>query len=531
MDLAELEHEIEELEQRVERLRSLYEQYFLGIEKIEPLTARKDVDRRIWVLRREQIRNTRKRFRLQTIIQRYNTYQQYWMRINREIEAGTYRRHLIKAQKILETFNPLTYQARKRHRMLQAAAEDESHADHGSARASELPDLDMPDVGDGFGAERDEAFARLDELFGPSVPPSRAPRSDQPSPRRPRSPPSGGELGTMALDFEAVGGVLQASAAPGRQESESDAPEPPTPRRVFATGPAGGLPTGTTAATAPPGRAAPPPVPGGSSRTRAGLGRMEPPPPLASRPAGAGSPTSSGAPGGAEPLDRAPGIAAPARSDGAEGSARLPPPAPTRVGLPPPPPPGPDRPSPIPPLRPGGPAATGGRGVPPSSGRPSLPSGVVPPNRQGEAQEAEGRRSPANLPPIAMPAAGPRVGSLQPPPKPRRQPPLGADPAVGGTPARPSPPADPPVRAPACATPFVRTASDELTDDRVQAIHARLVEAKRRTADANVPTVEGLKRSLLATQEKLRQQHGSHRKVEFEVVIKDGKAVLKPVVR
>ena len=31
--------------------------------------------------------------------------------------------------------------------------------------------------------------------------------------------------------------------------------------------------------------------------------------------------------------------------------------------------------------------------------------------------------------------------------------------------------------------------------------------------------------------ERLLQQHGSHRTVEFEVVIKDGKAVLKPVVR
>ena len=70
MNFEELDIALEELETRLERLRALYEQYFLGFEKIEPTVARKDVDRRIYVLRREKIRNTGKRFKLQTIIQR-----------------------------------------------------------------------------------------------------------------------------------------------------------------------------------------------------------------------------------------------------------------------------------------------------------------------------------------------------------------------------------------------------------------------------------------------------------------------------
>ena len=85
MEQVELDVALEELETRLERLRALYEQYFMGIERIEPAIARKDVDRRIYVLRREKIRNTAKRFKLQTIIQRYNTFQQYWQRICREI--------------------------------------------------------------------------------------------------------------------------------------------------------------------------------------------------------------------------------------------------------------------------------------------------------------------------------------------------------------------------------------------------------------------------------------------------------------
>jgi len=94
----EIEKLVGELELSVDRVRSLYEQYFMGIEKLEPTVPRKDVDRRIHILRKEQIRNTAQRFRFQMIIQRYNTYQTHWQRICREIENGTYKRHVIRAQ-------------------------------------------------------------------------------------------------------------------------------------------------------------------------------------------------------------------------------------------------------------------------------------------------------------------------------------------------------------------------------------------------------------------------------------------------
>ncbi len=99
MEPLELDLAIEELETRVERLRALYEQYFMGFEKIPPAVVHKDVERRIYTLRREQIRNTAKRFKLQTTIQRYNTFQQYWQRIMREIENGTYKRHVLRAER------------------------------------------------------------------------------------------------------------------------------------------------------------------------------------------------------------------------------------------------------------------------------------------------------------------------------------------------------------------------------------------------------------------------------------------------
>jgi hypothetical protein len=87
------------LETAVDRLRSLYEQYFMGFEKMEPQVPRKDVDRKIHVLRKEHFRNTALRFRFQMILQRYNTYQTHWQRILREIENGTYKRHVLRAER------------------------------------------------------------------------------------------------------------------------------------------------------------------------------------------------------------------------------------------------------------------------------------------------------------------------------------------------------------------------------------------------------------------------------------------------
>jgi type IV secretory pathway VirB10-like protein len=98
----EFDNELNELEVRVERLRSLYEQYFLGIEKIPPGVAHKDVERRFWLIRKVKVRNTARRFKLQMLSQRFNTLQQHWTKICRQIENGTYVRHLVKAKRRAE---------------------------------------------------------------------------------------------------------------------------------------------------------------------------------------------------------------------------------------------------------------------------------------------------------------------------------------------------------------------------------------------------------------------------------------------
>jgi hypothetical protein len=66
-------------------------------------------------------------------------------------------------------------------------------------------------------------------------------------------------------------------------------------------------------------------------------------------------------------------------------------------------------------------------------------------------------------------------------------------------------------------------------DARLRDLHSRLQQAKQQTKEANV-SFEGLAKSIRATEARLREQH-KNRKIEFDVVIKDGKAVVKPIVR
>ncbi|HEY4157909.1 MAG TPA: MXAN_5187 C-terminal domain-containing protein [Polyangiaceae bacterium] len=403
MENAELEVALEELENRLERLRALYEQYFMGIERIEPAIPRKDIDRRIYVLRREKIRNTARRFKLQTIISRYNTFQQYWQRICREIEQGTYKRHLIKAERIAPG-KMLTIAARKR--LGRAAFDDDAEVPVPAATSSAPP-----------------------ATAASNAPPPAAVSSAPP-------PPSAGAF-------------------------------PNVPRPAAGSAP-------------PKARAVPPPKPG-------------------ARPAkpGTGPPAAAGAGKSFESLDLDMDFMG--DWDPIATSAKAPPSKAT------------------PPSRPFGEALARPLG--------SVPVARAPQGAAGAGNAAQKAPPPKPAPRVELPA----------PPKPEKPTAAPAPPFL-----QPALAAAPPAMAPAAklgAAPIARpvpkpaaASTAALTDERVRELHARLVEAKRQTKDAGAVSVEGLAKSLKATEAKLREQH-KNRKIDFDVVIKDGKAVLKPIVR
>lgn len=84
--------EIELLDSKVARLKVDYEQYFARIQKREPAKLRDEVDRAVLSLSNRQLTNTGLKFKLNSIVAKYNSYKQYWNRVLRAIEEGTYVR-------------------------------------------------------------------------------------------------------------------------------------------------------------------------------------------------------------------------------------------------------------------------------------------------------------------------------------------------------------------------------------------------------------------------------------------------------
>jgi hypothetical protein len=98
-----VEARLEEMERKLERMRGLYESFFMGIERSPPEVLRRDLNRQILELQQVPISNASLRFRHQALTQRWVLLITYWNRTMREIEAGTFSRDLAKAKRHLAT--------------------------------------------------------------------------------------------------------------------------------------------------------------------------------------------------------------------------------------------------------------------------------------------------------------------------------------------------------------------------------------------------------------------------------------------
>ena len=85
-------------EQGLGELIVKYEQYFLGVEKREPLKQFNELEKMGRKYQGFQIVNTMIKFRYFAAIARFNSYKQYWGRINRLIEEGKYSRDRFKME-------------------------------------------------------------------------------------------------------------------------------------------------------------------------------------------------------------------------------------------------------------------------------------------------------------------------------------------------------------------------------------------------------------------------------------------------
>lgn len=117
----ELENELFDIANKVERLRVHYMQYFMGIEKYPPLTLHEQLERQV---RNSPLNNVRKgalKFRFSALLQRYRIYETYWDRVMREIEEGKFKRDMFRGmieKEIEETTRGGEGQAEKRFQTL-----------------------------------------------------------------------------------------------------------------------------------------------------------------------------------------------------------------------------------------------------------------------------------------------------------------------------------------------------------------------------------------------------------------------------
>ena len=80
------------LEQKLNALITKYEQYFIGLEKREPLQLLGEVEKLVRCYTGVPINNTMYKHRFTMLTARLNTYREHWNRILRLMEEGRYSR-------------------------------------------------------------------------------------------------------------------------------------------------------------------------------------------------------------------------------------------------------------------------------------------------------------------------------------------------------------------------------------------------------------------------------------------------------
>ncbi|MFO0611907.1 MAG: MXAN_5187 C-terminal domain-containing protein [Polyangiaceae bacterium] len=590
MEPSELDKNLGELEEKMERVRALYEQYFMGLEKLEPQIPRKDVDRRIVLLRKEQIRNTAMRFKFQTLVQRYNTLQQHWMRTMREIENGTFKRDLMKAAARFGVDDALTALGKRHAARLRGVVDrrkpkreevyeelsssdlefaDDLRAELGDAlnddddaptpppQQQRVFELTEADAAPGYAADFGPTHTG-DELATTAPHPAAAAPSAEDSQQKPlrhlfpkaRGPkPRAIELPAEPPPINAGFGIIDPLEAlpPSEVVVPAQAGASVVPASSGAPAKKGGLRWGGGGA-----RKADPEA----LRRMASLAGVQEAPPFASR-AGEAPPFASRA-GEAPPFASRAGEAPPFASRAGEA-----PPVASRAGEAPP-------------------VASRAGEAPPFASR----AGEAPPfaSKAGEAPAAapEPVAAPAPRKPLLSrpldlgipdePTVSPNTAPERPAPevrKPLLSSPIDID--LGLPPSEPPPP--PPVAKPAAVRPAPpepaaapeagemrrpqparlrppdRTADQvpaapaaskaaeaskrefgDLNDGRLREIYAQYVQARRERNESTAGiTFEKLSDSLKSQAEKLKGVH--KKRVDYEVVVKDGKTLIKPIVK
>lgn len=90
--------QVAEFSAAIDELKIAYEQYFIGVHPLAPEQQHNEVKRKLRALVALPFKNSAVQFRVRNLESRYQTYNNYWQRVLRQREEGTYQRDLFKAK-------------------------------------------------------------------------------------------------------------------------------------------------------------------------------------------------------------------------------------------------------------------------------------------------------------------------------------------------------------------------------------------------------------------------------------------------
>jgi hypothetical protein len=99
VDYKALQAEVDQVDKDINELRSTYELYFMGAEKMEPINQRDLIKAQIRRWKEMPIKNTALRFQMQQLKARMVSLENYWQRILKQKEDGTYSRDVARAKR------------------------------------------------------------------------------------------------------------------------------------------------------------------------------------------------------------------------------------------------------------------------------------------------------------------------------------------------------------------------------------------------------------------------------------------------
>lgn len=88
---------LDELEQKLFLLKMNYEKYFSGLDRVEPYRDREEIRRIVRDLAEEGFRNPTQAFKFQGLKARFQSFELYWTRNLKMMEAGTHPKMRFKA--------------------------------------------------------------------------------------------------------------------------------------------------------------------------------------------------------------------------------------------------------------------------------------------------------------------------------------------------------------------------------------------------------------------------------------------------